>query len=132
MRRLSFFPVFVNFYPLYLPFTGTQLTLALLESARKLVQVMKRVLAPLRLITCRSIEVFVSDRVNGRPQSFVVNDLLECGHVHASPLWNFLDLVNGYSESAHVRAKRHRCRECLFLVAKKPVQSVTLGLAKVA
>lgn len=94
---------------------------------------MRRTLAPLRRIVARQLEVFTLDRITGHPCSFAVHDRMECGHVHTSLLWDIFDLLNGYTESPHVRAIRHRCQECLTLTAKKPVQSVTLAQpAKVA
>jgi len=95
-------------------------------------ELMRRVLAPLRRIVSRELEVYATSRVSIHPASFVVHDKLECGHVHTSLLWELFDLTDPYTRSAHVRAIRHRCHECLTLAAKKPVQSVTLAKAKVA
>lgn len=90
-----------------------------------LVELMRRVLAPLRRIVSRELEVFSTDRLSGRPASFAIRDGMECGHTHTSLLWDVFDLLNGYTESAHVKAVRHRCSECQTLTAtKKPPQSV--------
>ena len=94
-------------------------------------ELMRRVLAPLRKIVSRELEVYATSRVSIHPASFVVHDKLECGHVHTSLLWDLFDLLNAYTVSAHVWAVRHRCHECLTLTAKKPVQSVA-AVAKAA
>lgn len=92
---------------------------------------MRRVLAPLRRIISRELEIYSTDRITGHPYSFVVHDTLECTHTYTSFGWDIFDLLNAYTESAHVRAIRHRCQECLTLTAKKTVQSVT-AVAKAA
>ena len=94
-------------------------------------ELMRRVLAPLRRIISRELEIYSTDRITGHPYSFVVHDKLECTHTYTSFGWDIFDLLNAYSESAHVRAVRHCCHECLTLTAKKPVQSVA-AVAKAA
>jgi len=94
-------------------------------------ELMRRVLAPLRRIISRELEIYSTDRITGHPYSFVVHDTLECTHTYTSFGWDIFDLLNAYTESAHVRAVRHRCHECLTLTAKKPVQSVA-AVAKAA
>lgn len=96
------------------------------------VDLLKRALAPLRRIVCRDLEVFECFHNSSRPRLFVVHDRLECGHVATSLLWEFLDLVNAYTTNPDVKAKHHRCHECLTLTAKKPVQSVTTVKTAVA
>ena len=84
--------------------------------------------APLRLIAARSLEVYEYSRVRRtQPQLFAVHDVLECGHVHTSLLWEFLDLVNAYSDNPEISARRRRCHPCAKALAKKPVQSVKLA-----
>lgn len=110
----------------YILFNLRSLFYSLPESANRLVDLLKRVLAPLRRIVARELEVFAVSRVSGHPTSFAVHDRLECGHTRTSLLWDVFDLLNGYTQSAHVRAVRHRCHECMTLVAtKKPPMSVT-------
>ena len=95
-------------------------------------ELMRRVLAPLRRIVSRELEVYVASRVRSYPASFVVHDKLECGHTFTNLNWDIFDLVNAYTESPWVKAVRHRCHECLTLTAKKPVQSVTTVKTAVA
>jgi hypothetical protein len=79
-------------------------------------------LAPLRLIVGRTMEVYVHHR--GHPRQFAVHDVLECGHVYTSLLWDYLDLVNPYSDNPDVSARRHRCHACA-VVARHDVHAVT-------
>lgn len=93
---------------------------------KQLIDTMK---APLRLIAARSLEVYEFFRGSEKPRLFAVHDHLECGHIHTSLLWDYLDLVDGYTENPEVSARRRRCHPCAGALAKKPVQSVTTAYA---
>lgn len=94
-------------------------------------ELMRRVLAPLRKIVSREL---VEHRPDPRVRYTIywLRDLLECGHESTASLDNGIrDLLNAYTECAAIRARHHRCQECLTLTAKKPVQSVA-AVAKAA
>lgn len=100
---------------------------------------MQRTLAPLRRIVSRSLEAIEHDQLSLFPKDFdrttpfAIVDKLVCGHESASLLWDFRDLVNGYSVSPWVKARHHRCHECAKAIARnerKPVQSVRLVAAR--
>jgi len=113
-----------------LRFFHTFLT-SLPEFANYLAEVMQRTLAPLRKIVSREIEVLSFAHKSSKPQSFIIHDRLECGHVKTCLSWGIFDLLNAYTDNPEVRARRHRCQPCASLLAhKKPVQSVGL-IAKV-
>lgn len=99
--------------------------------AQRLAVWMQRTLAPLRRIVSRELEVFEYDRIRkDLPQSFIINDHLECGHVEVCYSWDIFDLLNAYTTNPQVRAKRHRCKPCASLLAdRKPVQPVRLAKA---
>lgn len=81
-----------------------------------------RTLAPLRKIMSRELEVS-----EPRPKYvyYSLIDSLECGHRAWSPV-DLADLLNAYTESPVIRARRHRCQPCARLLAeRKPVQTVT-------
>jgi hypothetical protein len=80
--------------------------------------------APLRLIVSR--ELFVcKPRPTLAYSIYSLIDTLECGHSQEVYLFNGLhDLLNAYTETPAVTAKRHRCRPCASLLAKKKPQSV--------
>ena len=85
--------------------------------------------APLRRIVTRDLCV---DHPDPRTQYsiFSLNDTLECGHVENHYLFGGLaDLTNPYTESSVVKSKRHRCKPCASLLAKKRPQSVPLMAA---
>ena len=88
--------------------------------------------SPLRLIVSRELCT-----IQPRSNYFIysLSDTLECGHVEDHYLFNGLaDLTNPYTDSPVVRAKRHRCKPCASLLAKrKPVQTVpAIAAAKTA
>jgi hypothetical protein len=110
-----------------LPFILLVSIVASLSPERLGQNVTSRALAPLRLVVSRDIQIF-----SERPFQFVVIDALHCGHSHTSYLWDFRDLINGYSDAPHVTARRHRCHDCRDIVAaKKPVQSVRVDAVAV-
>lgn len=111
-----------------------KIILILPQESRALALSVSRALAPLRRIVARDLKVFEYQRFGPRrPLSFVVIDSLECGHSFTEYLWDFRDLINGYSDAPHVTARRHRCHECRDLVAtKKPVRSVAVADAAVS
>lgn len=77
---------------------------------------------PLRRIVSRALTVYTHHR--GAPLSFTVNESLSCGHVHVAFLWDFLDLVNGYTTNADATARRRYCHAC---ANAQQVQSATVG-----
>lgn len=99
--------------------------------AQRLAAWMIRTLAPLRRIVSRELVVLEYDRIyKDLPQSFIIQDTLECGHVEACLSWDIFDLLNAYTDNPQVRAKRHRCKPCASLLAdRKPVQPVKLAKA---
>lgn len=124
-----YFYEFVNLFPLRFPFSISWVSIrALLPRTRTwLLAVVSRTLAPLRRIIHRSLEVYAYQRRSEKPVSFVVHDVLECGHTYTNLDWDIFDLLNGYTQTASVQAKRHRCQLCAAMVVKKPVQSVALA-----
>jgi len=106
---------------------------AVLGSVRRLLAMAERVLAPLRRIISRELEVYQFHK-GGLPYQFAIHDSLECGHVSTSQLWDSLDLLNAYTDNPEVSAKRRRCRPCASLLLKrKPMQTVTdIAAAKTA
>lgn len=83
--------------------------------------------APLCRIVSRDLQIW-SHHPNGQIYQFGLYDLLECGHEQPAGYLTFSDLINPYSESSAMRARRHRCRECAAIVAsRKPVSSVALS-----
>jgi hypothetical protein len=91
-------------------------------------------IAPLRKIVSRELEVYCPDPRNPKYKIYSLFDTLECGHGQEIYLYGGLqDLTFAYTDSPVIRAKRHRCRPCAQLLAKKPVQSVSLpAVAKTA
>ena len=80
--------------------------------------------APLRRIIGRDL-VIHTVHPNGKPNSFSVMAMLECGHQVDEHGWMFFDLVNAYTACEDTRKKRHRCRDCQVIArAKKPLASV--------
>lgn len=69
--------------------------------------------SPLRLILSRRLHVFTHYR--GFPRLFTVVEELTCGHSHTSVVWDFLDLVNAYTDNTDVSARRRRCHLCARL-----------------
>lgn len=90
--------------------------------------------APLRKIVLRELSVFQPDPRNPKYKIYSLIDVLECGHAQDVYLFNGLrDLLNAYTDSPVIKAKRHRCRPCMNLLAKKLPQSVPLpAVAKTA
>lgn len=88
-------------------------------------------LPPLRKIVRREL---CQQHVRPKYIIYSLIDTLECGHKQDNYLFNgLLDLINPYTDSPVVRAKRHRCRPCMNLLAKKKPQSVPLpAVAKAA
>jgi len=86
--------------------------------------------APLRRIISRELDV---QQVKPKYSVYAIIDELECGHSYWSPI-SLLELVNAYETSPAISAKRHRCRPCMNLLAKrKPMQTVTdIAAAKTA
>ncbi len=83
--------------------------------------------APLRRIVVRELRKLQPDPRNPKYTIYSIIDTLECGHTQDNYLFNgLLDLINPYTDSPVVRAKRHRCRPCMHLLAKKRPQSVPL------
>lgn len=114
-------------FPLYLPFILTSFKLSL---PQRLVDLVTRVLAPLRLIVSRELVTFQPD---SRVRHFIysLRDRLECGHEQEHILLDGLrELLNAYHESAVVRARRHRCHPCGAVSLKKPVQSFAAAAAQ--
>ena len=100
------------------------LTFSVLEWAATL---MAHLLAPLRRVVARELDVYLPDARNPKYKAYFLVDTLECGHVQDVYLWNGLqDVLYAYSDSPAIRAKRHRCRPCASLLAtRKPMQTVT-------
>jgi hypothetical protein len=91
-----------------------------------------RVLAPLRKVLTREISVHTCYLNSDRPWIFTVYATLDCGHEFREYGWCFSDLVNAYTETPEVAARRHRCHPCRDLaVTKKPVASVPVELVAV-
>lgn len=90
--------------------------------------------APLRRIVMRELDVYQPDPRNPKYFIYSLIDTLECGHSQSEYLFNgLLDLTNPYTDSPTVRARRHRCRPCASLLAKKKPQSVPFtAIAKAA
>lgn len=90
--------------------------------------------APLRRIVARELCKSQPDPRNAKYIVYSIIDTLECGHAQDNYLFNgLLDLINPYTDSPVIRAKRHRCRPCMNLLAKKKPQSVPLpAVAKAA
>lgn len=90
--------------------------------------------APLRRIVAREVSAFQPDSRNKKYLIYSLIDTLECGHSHEVYLYNGLqDIIFAYTDSPAVSAKRHRCRPCEALLAKKKPQSVPLpAVAKTA
>lgn len=90
--------------------------------------------APLRRIVARDVVVTLPDARNPRYRIYSLVDTLECGHEYSSYLFGGLeDLTYAYTTNPAITAKRHRCRPCASLLAKKPPQSVPLrAVAKTA
>lgn len=85
--------------------------------------------APLRRIVLRELCI-TKPRPSLAYSIYSLIDTLECGHVQSEYLFNgLLDLTNPYTDSPVIRAKRHRCRPCMNLLAKKRPQSVPLPAA---
>lgn len=83
--------------------------------------------APLRRIVARELCEFQPDPRNPKYLVYSLIDTLECGHSQDVYLFNGLqDLTNPYIDSPAIRAKRHRCRPCEMLLAKKKPASVPL------
>lgn len=88
-------------------------------------------LPPLRKIVSRELDIYQPDP---RFKNFIYSliDTLECGHVKQSYLFGGVsDVANAYTLSPVVKAKRHRCRPCAALLAKKKPQSVPYPAARV-
>ena len=90
--------------------------------------------APLRKIVLRELSVLQPDPRNPKYKIYSLIDTLECGHTQENYLFGGIrDLVNGYTDSPVIRARRHRCRPCASLLAKKKPQAVPLtAVAKTA
>jgi hypothetical protein len=88
--------------------------------------------APLRRIVLRELDILCPDSRNLKYKIYSLIDTMECGHSSEQYLFNgLLDLVNAYTESPAIRAKRHRCHPCAQLLAtRKPMQTV-LAIAAV-
>lgn len=84
-------------------------------------------LPPLRRIVYREL---CELRARKSYSIYSLIDTLECGHQQDVYLYNGLhDLLNPYTENPAISAKRHRCRPCASLLAKKKPQSVPLTAA---
>ena len=81
--------------------------------------------APLRLITFRKLQVF--NHYRGFPRLFNVVESLECGHTSISHTWEFLDLVNAYTDNSDVSARRRRCHVCARLLSHTQESGVAHG-----
>jgi hypothetical protein len=102
---------------------------------RSAVRVLAMALSPLRRIVVRELCESQPDPRNPKYLVYSILDHLECGHSQNNYLFDgLLDLINPYTDSPVIRAKRHRCRPCAQLLAqKKPVQGVPFpAIRKVA
>ena len=96
---------------------------------------MPRLLAPLRKVVARELDVYLPDARNPKYKIYSLVDTLECGHVQDVYLWNGLqDVLYAYSDNPAITAKRHRCQPCASLLAtrKQPQSVPAIAAAKTA
>jgi len=129
-RVLSPFLESERYKSLPLPRFLTRSIAAALRSAARVLAMT----APLRRIVVRELCESQPDPRNPKYLIYSIIDTLECGHSQSEYLFNgLLDLINPYTDSPVIRAKRHRCRPCAQLLVKKRPQSVPLpAVAKIA
>ena len=82
-------------------------------------------LSPLRRIILRELSIYHPDPRNNKYSIYSLIDTMECGHSQEMYLFEGLQAVtNAYISNPAVMARRHRCRPCASLLAKKRPQSV--------